>query len=130
MRVSEVRKCWFGGSGKTVRSGHRTDSCRYWKRPERLKRWIFYVYEMAFSMAGSAEGERGTADISVSECVPGTFPGCGRIYQTTAGLIGKYQIDSRYLIFSDHGECLHSQYRCGQPDERDASRRTDPDLNG
>ena len=27
----------------------------------------------------------GTADISVSECVPGTFPGCGRIYQTTAG---------------------------------------------
>ena len=28
---------------------------------------------------------RGTADISVSECVPGTFPGCGRIYQTTAG---------------------------------------------
>ena len=90
----------------------------------------FYVYEMAFQWL-EAQKEKGEPQIYLSLNVsPAHFRDVAGFTRQLLELIGKYQIDSRYLIFSDHGECLHSQYRCGQPDERDASRRTDPDLNG
>ena len=89
----------------------------------------FYVYEMAFQWL-EAQKEKGEPQIYLSLNVsPAHFRDVAGFTRQLLELIGKYQIDSRYLIFRSR-RVLHSQYRCGQPDERDASRRTDPDLNG
>lgn len=85
---------------------------------------------MAFQWL-EAQKEKGEPQIYLSLNVsPAHFRDVAGFTRQLLELIGKYQIDSRYLIFEITGECLHSQYRCGQPDDRDASRRTDPDLNG